>query len=380
MRTAIVHEWLTNKAGSEQVVEQLLLLYPEADLFCTVDFLPAGERAFLKGKEPKTTFLQRLPFARRLYRQYVPLAPLAIEQHDLSGYDLILSSSHAVAKGVITGPNQLHICYCHTPMRYLWDLYHSYRNEWISSRFKKIAFTLAAHRLRTWDYASSVRVDDFVANSENVQQRIWKTYRRDSTVIHPPVDVESFYWKPAEDYFLVVSELVAHKRVETAIRSCRISGRKLRVVGDGPEFRVLRRMSSDNIEFCGRVSFEDLREIYARCRALILPGEEDFGIVAVEAMASGKPVIAFGQGGVTETVPLLRPVGGLLYHEPTEGSLSGALQSFDRVESLVAPDMLQAHAQRFGRPIFIQKIRNLIEHKTRPRTEATDLYKFFSAH
>jgi len=347
--------------GGEKVVEALCDMFPDADVY-TLFYDPDRVSPSIRAHTVGTSFLQPL---RKYYRSLLPLMPAALENLDLRGYDLVISSESGPAKGVLISPGTRHICYCHTPMRYVWDLYHTYRNEWIRNPIQRVCFTLTASYLRTWDYAAAQRVDQFVANSDNVRQRISNFYRRDAKVIHPPVDVVEFYWRPSEDYFLIVSELVAHKRVETAIRACRDTGQKLRIVGDGPEFRALRRLASSNIEFCGRVPARDLREIYARCRALLLPGDEDFGIVAVEALASGKPVIALGRGGALETVPLKEPTGGLLYSEPTRCSLALALKAFDRIEPEVNPDLLQMHAKQFGKPVFIRKINELIDGQTK---------------
>jgi glycosyltransferase involved in cell wall biosynthesis len=228
---------------------------------------------------------------------------MALEQFDLRDYDLVVSSESGPAKGVLAPSTARHVCYCHTPMRYLWDLYPAYRNEWTSSRVKRAIMTPLAHYLRMWDYASAARVDHFVANSQNVRRRIARSYRRDSEVIPPPVAVETFYSKPSEDYYLIVSELVAYKRLDTAVRVFARNGRKLKIVGSGPEFSNLRRAATPNIAFCGRVTDPERRELYARCRAFLMPGEEDFGITAVEALASGKPVIALGEAARWKPCP-----------------------------------------------------------------------------
>src|SRR5690349_9951491 len=250
MRAAIVHYWLLNRRGGEKVVDALCRLLPDADIF-TLFCDPATLSDELRGRKITTSFLNPL---RRGYRSLLPLMPMALESFDLRGYDLVISSESGPAKGVITSSDTRHICYCHTPMRYLWDLYPAYRNEWTRSRWKRAVMAPLANYLRLWDYASAARVDDFVANSENVRRRIRKTYRRESQVIPPPVPVETFYWKPAEDYYLIVSELVAYKRLDSAIRVFAANGRKLRVVGEGPEFKSLKRAAARNIEFCGRVS------------------------------------------------------------------------------------------------------------------------------
>jgi glycosyltransferase involved in cell wall biosynthesis len=270
----------------------------------------------------------------------------------------VVSSESGPAKGVITRSTTRHICYCHTPMRYLWDLYPAYRTEWTTSRWKRAAMAPLSNYLRLWDFASAARVDRFIANSEHVRGRIWKTYRRDADVVHPPVAVNDFFWKPAEDYFLVVSELVAYKRIDTAVRAFSQIGRRLRVAGDGPEYRRLRRMAAANVEFVGRVTDEELRDLYARCRAFLMPGEEDFGMTAVEALASGKPVIALGSGGATETVP---PFGGMFYEEPAAECLAAAVAGFEKIERDIRPAELQAWAQRFSEAEFARRMSAILE-------------------
>jgi glycosyltransferase involved in cell wall biosynthesis len=356
MRAAIVHYWLLNRRGGEKVVDALCRLLPEADvftLFCDPDTLSPE----LRNRRIITSFLNP---ARRFYRSLLPLMPMAVESFDLRGYDLVISSESGPAKGVITSSATRHICYCHTPMRYLWDLYPAYLHEWVPSSFERAAMAPLAHYLRMWDYSTAARVDEFVANSANVQQRIWKTYRRESTVIHPPVDVDSFRYEPAEDYFLIVSELVAYKRVDSAIESFKRTGRRLKIAGDGPELGRLRSMASgSNIEFLGRVSDSGLRDLYARCRAFLLPGEEDFGMTPVEALASGKAVIALGRGGALETVPSF---GGVFYSEPAD--LTDAIARFETIEPGIRPAELQAWTQRFSEAEFVRKIAPLLE--TRP--------------
>jgi glycosyltransferase involved in cell wall biosynthesis len=240
-------------------------------------------------------------------------------------------------------------------MRYLWDLYPAYRNEWTRARWKRAAMMPLTNYLRLWDYASAARVDRFVANSENVRRRIWKTYRREAELVYPPVDVDSFYYRPSDDYFLIVSELVAYKRIDAAVKEFSRSGRRLKIVGDGPEYRALRSGARSNVEFLGRVPDVELREIYARCRAFLLPGEEDFGIAPVEALASGKPVIALARGGATETVP---PFGGVLYDD--EMGLAEALEQLESMEPDIRPVELQAWTRRFSPECFAESMRPLL--------------------
>jgi glycosyltransferase involved in cell wall biosynthesis len=356
MRAAIVHYWLLNMRGGEKVLEALCDLLPEADIF-TLFYDPDRISPAIRSHRIKASFLQ--PF-RKHHRSLLPLMPMALESFDLRDYDLVVSSESGPAKGVILSSTTRHVCYCHTPMRYLWDLYPAYRNEWVQSRLTRAIMAPFANYLRLWDYATAARVDDFVANSANVQRRIWKTYRRESVVVHPPVAVEQFYWKPAEDYYLIVSELVAYKRLDTAVRAFANTGRKLRIVGDGPEFRSLRRMATGNVEFCGRASDPDLRELYARCRAFLMPGEEDFGITAVEALASGKPVIALGRGGAVETVPPAEPMGGLLYDDATEEGLGKAIDLWERRKGQLKPQALQAYAAKFSGAEFRRKMNPIL--------------------
>lgn len=295
---------------------------------------------------------------RRAYRSLLPLMPMALESFDLRGYDLVISSESGPAKGVLTSARTHHICYCHTPMRYLWDLYHDYRNGWTTSRLKRAAMAPLSHYLRLWDFASSARVDRFLANSENVRRRIRNTYRRDAEVLHPPVAVEAFYHRPAEDYYLAVSELVPYKRLDSIVRQFSASGRALRICGDGPEYRHLRGLARPNVQFLGRVGDAELRELFARCRAFLLPGEEDFGITPVEALASGKPVIALRRGGALESVPAF---GGVFYNEPSEDHIAGAIHRFENLERQIDSSALQAWARRFSEMEFARKFRAVLQ-------------------
>ncbi len=353
MRTALVHYWLLNLRGGEKVLEALCRMLPDADiftLFCDPDTLSPE----LRKHKITHSFLNPL---RTWYRSLLPLMPMALESFDLRGYDLVVSSESGPAKGVITSSTTRHLCYCHTPMRYLWDLYPAYRNDWTHSRIKRAAMAPLSNYLRLWDFASAARVDRFIANSENVRRRIWKTYRREADVAHPPVAVDSFYSKPPEDYFLVVSELVPYKQIDTVVRLFSRNGRRLRIAGAGPERDRLSRAAPRNIEFLGRASDEELRELYARCRAFLLPGEEDFGMTTVEALASGKPVVALGRGGALETVP---PFGGVFYDEPTEDSLARALEHLETLEQTLRPAELQAWAQQFSETEFVRRMTTIL--------------------
>lgn len=349
MRTAIVHYWLLNRRGGEKVLDALCGLLPDADVF-TLFCDPAALSPHVQRHRITSSFLNPL---RRWHRSLLPLMPMALESFDLRGYDLVVSSESGPAKGVIAPSTARHICYCHTPMRYLWDLYPAYRMDWTRSRIKRAAMMPLTNYLRLWDYASAARVDRFIANSINVKTRIWKTWRREAEVIHPPVDVDGFTWRPPEDYFLIVSELVPYKQVELAVRAFSRSGRRLKIAGGGPELRRLRRMAFSNVEFLGRVADADLRDLYSRCRALLLTGEEDFGITPVEALASGKPVIALGRGGALETVP---EFGGVFYREASEASLGAALFEFEILEPEIRPAELQTYARRFSASEFARKM------------------------
>jgi glycosyltransferase involved in cell wall biosynthesis len=352
-RTAIVHYWLLGMRGGEKVLEALCRLLPDADIF-TLFYDPERVSPLIRRRRVTASFLNPL---RRYYRSLLPLMPMALEHFDLREYDLVISSESGPAKGVIAGSGARHVCYCHTPMRYLWDLYPEYLNEWTRSRVKRALIAAMTPRLRRWDLATAARVNDFVANSENVRGRIRKTYGRESGVVHPPVAVDTFRHDPADDYFLIVSELVPYKRVDTAVRAFSKSGRRLRIAGDGPEFRRLQKIAAANVEFCGRVSDEELRGLYARSRAFVMPGEEDFGITTVEAIASGKAVIALGRGGVREIVP---EEGAFFYDSPDEEALNAAILRFEAAESAIPSARLQIAAQRFSEVEFDRKMREVL--------------------
>jgi glycosyltransferase involved in cell wall biosynthesis len=355
MRVALVHYWLLGMRGGEKVLEALCRLFPQADIF-TLFYDPEKVSPTIRSHKVTASFLNSF---RQGYRSLLPLTPIALEHLDVRGYDLIISSESGPAKGVITDGRCRHLCYCHSPMRYLWDLYPDYLHEWTRSSVKRAVIGILSNYLRLWDYASASRVDEFVANSANVKRRIWKAYRRESEVIYPPVDVETFYHRSPLDYFLVVSELVQYKRVHDAVISFSRDGRPLRVVGDGPEFKKLRKVAGRNIEFCGRISQAELREQYARCRAVVQTGEEDFGIVSVEALASGKPVIALGRGGVLESVSL-ETGGGFFYDVPGHEHLGKAVLEFEKRHSDVCSTRLQMAAKRFSEQRFAEEMLHMI--------------------
>jgi glycosyltransferase involved in cell wall biosynthesis len=372
MRVAVVHEWLDTYAGSERVVEQLLAIWPDADLYAVCDFLPPAERGFLRGRPVRTTFIQRLPFARRHFRLCLPLMPLAIEQLDLSGYDLVVSSSHAVAKGVLTGPGQLHVSYIHSPMRYAWDLQHQYLRRSGTGRGIKGALTrLLLHRLRVWDRSSAAGVDVLVANSSYIAERIRKAWRRESLVVHPPVDLGAFESPPdgeaapRGDHYVVASRLVPYKRVDLVVEAFRaMPGRRLLVLGDGPEMKRIAEAAegAPNIELRGRVPQPELVETIRTARAFVFAAEEDFGIAMVEAQACGTPVIAFGKGGARDILrgPSHPAPTGLFFAEQSAASIVAAVERFEALSPAIAAADCQANARRFSRERFRDAMRRVV--------------------
>jgi len=357
MKVAIVHEWLTTWAGSELVLEQMLACYPQADLFAIIDFLQDSHRPRVLGKRARTTFIQRLPFARTRFWNYLPLMPLAIEQLDLSGYDLIISNSHAFAKGVLTGPDQVHVSYVHSPMRYAWDLQHQYlRHSDMGYGVRGRLARLGLHYLRLWDYRTPNGVDAFAVNSQYVARRLWKTYRRNATVIYPPVDTERFaLHEQKDDFYLCASRMVSYKRMDLVVQAFTgMPDKTLVVIGDGPERRRVQAGAGPNVKFMGYQSDEVLREHLQRARALVFAAEEDFGILPVEAQACGTPVIAFGKGGAQETV---RPIGmdhptGILFQQQTIETLVQTVHQFERHADSILPSSCRNNALRFSSAMF----------------------------
>ena len=364
-KIAIVHEWFTNHAGSEKVVEQILRLYPDADLYSLVDFLPPAQRDFIAHKPVTTSFIQSLPFAQKHFRNYLPLMPLAIEQFDLSSYDLIISSHHAVAKGILTRPDQLHISYVHTPLRYGWELQHQYLRQANLTQGPKSWLTRAIlHYMRLWDVASAHRVDKYIANSRYVARRIEKTYRRSASVIYPPVSVHRFdAHLPREDFYLTVSRFVPYKRVDLTVQAFIQLGLPLVVIGDGKEAKALRQTvaasSQNNIQFLGKQPDQVVEDYMQRCRGFIFPPEEDFGITPVEAQAAGAPVIAYAKGGQAETV--IHEQTGYLFPYQTVESL---VQSVKRLEASVGQfeaGALRQNAERFSSTQFCSTFQAFVE-------------------
>lgn len=348
MKVAIVHYWLVGMRGGEKVLEALCEMYPHADIFTHVVDRSALSPTILKH-EIKTSFIAKLPFASRLYKAYLPLMPMALEHLDLRGYDLIISSESGPAKGIIPPEGATHVCYCHSPMRYIWNMYHDYRSY--AGRFARLSMPLLTHYLRTWDESSAARVDGFIANSRTVERRILKYYRRTARVVHPPVDVASFdIADPAEvgDAYLMVGELVRYKRADLAVRAFNALGRKLIVIGGGEMLGEIRELAGPTVTVLGPQPFEQLKYHYARCRALIFPGEEDFGIVPVEAMASGRPVIAYGRGGATESV--VDGKTGVFFRERTIEDLTAAVLRLEALD--LDSHAIARHAAGFNRTRF----------------------------
>jgi glycosyltransferase involved in cell wall biosynthesis len=361
LRVAIIHYWFVGRAGGERVVESLAEVFPQADLFSLV-----ADRStlapILQNRRLQTSFLQRIPGATKFHRHFLFLQPLALEQFDLSDYDLVISSESGPAKGVITSSRTCHVCYCHSPMRYIWELYPQYRRS-MGSLVGSV-FSLTAHYMRLWDHASAGRVDYFVANSRFIASRILKYYGRESTVIHPPVDVSSGKISSERGgYYIAIGRLVDYKRFDLAIAACTKLARPLKIIGVGPQENALRRMAAPTVEFLGGVSDSELRKHLAGCRALLFPGEEDFGIVPVEAQSFGKPVIAYASGGVLETVRGLFPSGpqlenptGVFFKEQSLSDLTAAMLDFESMEREFRPEVIRQHSLQFDSAIFKRQI------------------------
>ncbi|WP_434684149.1 glycosyltransferase family 4 protein [Pseudanabaena minima] len=372
LKIAIVHEWFVTYAGSERVVEQILNLFPHADLFAVVDFLNDSQRGFIQNKPVKTTFIQKLPFAKAKFRQYLPLMPLAIEQLDLSAYDLIISSSHAVAKGVLTAPHQLHISYVHSPIRYAWDLQHQYLKESNLERgIKSWIARWILHQIRIWDTRTANGVDLFVSNSEFIARRIHKVYRRSATVIYPPVDLQNYtLCKQKQEFYLTASRLVPYKRIDLIVEAfSQMGDRSLIVIGDGEQMAKIRAKASSNIKFLGHLEPEALREYMQKARAFVFAAEEDFGITPVEAQACGTPVIAYGRGGVCESVRGLdcdRPTG-VFFAEQTVASIRTAVLEFEQNSDRISPTTCHENAMRFSTERFQAEFLQFVEQAWRDR-------------
>ena len=359
MKVALVHDWLTNMGGAERVVINFKEIFKDAPIYTTI-YNPDNLDDELKNIDVRTSFLQNKKDAKKNHQKYFPFMPMAFESFDLNDYDIVLSSSSSCAKGVVTNPNTMHVCYCHSPMRYGWEFYYEYANTTDMKKLKKKLLKYFMDYMRIWDNVSSNRVDYFIANSENVARRIWKHYRRESVVIHPPVRCNLFNISDEdEDYFLIVSRLVEYKKIDLAIEAFNELRLPLIIIGDGSEREKLESKAKGNIKFLGRQPDNVIKKYYSKCRAFIFPGEEDFGITPLESQASGRPVIAFGKGGALETV--IDRQTGIFFDEQTVDELKLAVKKFQNID--FDKKVIRKHAEEFDEAIFKGKIKDFIDEK-----------------
>lgn len=363
MKVAIIHDWLVTWAGAEKVLAQLLTVYPEADIYSTVYFPDEEMAKQLQGRHIHTSFIQRLPGAKKHYRNYLPLMPIAVEQFDLSGYDLVISNSHAVAKGVLTGPDQCHVCYCLSPMRYAWDLQHQYLQESGAGKLKQLVMRYLLHKLRLWDYRTSAGVDRFIAISSFIARRVEKCYRRPAQIVYPPVDTDFFCLPENSDgagvggedkYYVTASRMVPYKRIDLIAQAfASMPDKKLRIIGDGPDYDKISAIAAqaDNIELLGYCSGNTLRQQLRGAEAFIFAAEEDFGIAPIEAQACGTPVIAYGKGGALDTVVA---ESGVFFPHQNVQSLVDAVNSFEQQH--FSRQQCRANAERFSEQAFCHNI------------------------
>ncbi len=376
-KVCIIHDWLTTYAGAERVLEQVLNIFPDSDIFSIVDFIDKNERDWLKNKQVKTSFIQKLPFAQKKYRSYLPLMPLAIEQFDLSKYDIVISLSHAVAKGVLTGPNQLHVCLCFSPIRYAWDLQHQYlRESNLKTGIKSVLARWILHKIRIWDVRTSNGVDDFIAISNFISRRIKKVYNRSSKVIYPPVDTNKFKLinSPKENYYVTCSRMVPYKRIDLIVEtfSKEFPEKKLVVIGDGPEHKKIKKIAGKNIEFLGKVPFKILHKKLALAKAFIFAAEEDFGIAPIEAQSCGTPVIAYRAGAASETIngnDSFKKTG-IFFNSQTIESLSQAVRDFECSDINFAPEVCRENSLRFSKENFIEEFNSFVHNSFKKKMES----------
>lgn len=357
-KVAIIHDWLTGMRGGEKVLELMLSIFPQADIY-TLLWVKGSVSEKIEKQRITTSFLQKIPFIKKNYRSFLPLFPLAIESFDLNEYDLVISSSHCVAKGIIPPPHARHFCYCYTPMRYIWNMYYEYFCD-VKNPLRTFAYRLVAHYLRVWDICANSRVDEFAAISNHINRRIQRYYNRSSTVIYPPVDTGFYHPVPEraspEPYYLIVSALVPYKKIDLAIETFNRNGKRLIVIGDGPEKKKISSNAKSNISFMGWESNERLRQWYSHCSALIFPGEEDFGIVPLEAQACGSPVIAYRKGGATETI--IDRQTGIFFDRQTIEELQNAVNIHENMT--YDKKKIIANAKRFSNEIFCENIKKHI--------------------
>ncbi|EIV2084996.1 glycosyltransferase family 4 protein [Klebsiella aerogenes] len=371
----IVADWLVTYAGSEKVIKEFIDVFPSSELYSVVDFLSDSNRELFSGKKAKTTFIQKMPFAKSKYQKYLPLMPLAIEQLDMSGHDVVLSSSHAVAKGILTGPDQLHISYVHSPIRYAWDLQHQYlRESGLSEGLKGFIAKYLLHKIRIWDYRTANGVDHFIANSKFISRRIHKVYGRSSDVIYPPVDVNNFTLNENKDnYYFTASRLVPYKRIDLIVDAFNeMPEKKLVVVGDGSEMDKIKSKAKGNIEILGYQPNNIMQKHMQNAKAFVFAAEEDFGITPVEAQACGTPVIAFGKGGVLETII---PEGnqnptGVFFDKQEPGSIIESVNKFESMQDLFEPIECRRNAEKFSEERFRTEINKYIRDKWTKFNEA----------
>ena len=368
LKYALVHEWLTPEAtGGSELVVQEILNHIDANLYALIDFESSNSESYLYKRQIGTTFLQHLPYARNGVQKYLPLLPLAIEQLDLRQYDVILSSSHAVAKGILTTPDQLHICYCHTPMRYAWDLTFDYlRQSKLGHGAAGWVTRYLLHRLRQWDVLSANRVDYFIANSHHTARRIWRCYRREATVIYPPVNVDNLPFLPEKaDYYLTVSRLVSYKQVSLIVKAFNQLQLPLVIIGTGAEMPKIREIANSNIQILGWQPDDVVKKYMARAKAFVYAACEDFGIALVEAQACGTPVIAYGAGGALETVRDLRSymdtATGIFFKRQTEADVMEAVEKFEMYQSSFNPEYMRSHASQFSSQVFAERYLKFID-------------------
>lgn len=364
MKKALIHDWFSTYAGAEKCVESFTDIWDDFEIYSLIDFLSDADRdKILKGKRAHTSFIQRLPFAKDKYRNYLPLFPLAIEQFDLSDYDVVLSSSHAVAKGVLTHSNQLHIAYVHTPIRYAWDLYHQYlRESGLDRGLKGMLAKYFLHKIRLWDASTANRVDHYVANSRYIARRIKKTYGKPSYIIYPPVDVDKFTLREAkEEFYLTASRMVPYKKIDLIVEAFSQTDKKLLVIGDGPDMAKIKSKAGKNIELLGFADDETMADLMGRAKAFVFAAEEDFGITPVEAQACGTPVICFGRGGARETV--LDGESGLYFMEQNTKELLAAVAKFEQNYDKFEPVKIRENSLKFSRARFEAEIKSYVEKK-----------------
>lgn len=373
LKIAVVHDWLVDFGGAESVLAEIIRLFPQADLYALIDYFDDKQRQAIGNKRAVTSFIQKLPRAKKHYRKYLAVMPLAIEQFDLSAYDLVISSSHAVAKGVITGPGQVHVSYVYSPIRYAWDMTHQYLRESGLDRGLKGWFArYILHRLRIWDARTAAGVDEFIGISNFIAGRIWKVYRRKARVIYPPVAVDDFSLHPdKEDFYVAASRMVPYKKIDLIVSAfARMPDRKLVVIGDGPDFAKVKACSAPNVQFLGYQPFEVLRDHMQRARAFVFAAKEDFGIVPLEAQACGTPVIAFGEGGALETV--VENTTGLFFDQQSEASLIEAVGRFEDCMELFDPVQIRENALRFSPQRFREQFAAAVAEALRKQGQLAD--------